>query len=690
MIKVIRSAIGSWRLKRIMMLPWLIRRRVRDLDDMKRFRGLKNAKAITFDVFDTALSRAVAQPEDAIALAVWRLEQRNGLGLEVRPLLEARLNAEIEARARARAQGRHEVTLDEIYDSLPSEWLHLKSALRDEELSTERDVCYANPAALALFRHAIESGAQVAFVSDTYFSREFVSELLTHAGYEGSYQVFVSSAFGTSKSRGDLFSIAADRLGCAPSQIWHIGDNVRSDVVQARRRGLNSLWFHPRRRRLLSSVRGKVAGDARAISRSLITGIGDSLSVEGADAKAPWREIGLTIAGPVYLGFVQWLIAGVEKFAPRRVYFFSRDGKIIQEVYDRVRSSYRDAPESRYLMVSRRSLSFPGITRIDDLSLKVLSGSAALMPVEEYLTRIGIDPEHCQAEMSEQGIPRGTFIDSEDRRKRLRNLFRSLEPKILEAASRERVLLARYLEQEGCFEVEKFAFCDIGWWGSLQRALAPILRANRPDVQVRGYYAGTHKGREADFGGEAFGWLIDADVPEDRRRTIQSGIALIELLFTAKHGSVVGYAEHQGKIDASLALLEIDEDYADAAQEVQHAALAFVGAYARACGDIAPINLDCDQAFAPLARLIDRPTAVEASALGDLVMVEGMGTRQYGQPMARPPNLWDTLRKPGTLVEKYRQSQWRHGFLVRLIGVPGIVSAAVKLRRLLEPRTKYA
>jgi predicted HAD superfamily hydrolase len=689
MIRATDKMFGPLTPKRVLIQPWLFRLRVRNLKDIERFSALKRARVLTFDVFDTALSRIVAKPTDALALAAWRFERKNKSETGFKALLEARLSAEVEARSRALSEGRHEVTLEEIYDCLPGRLLPIASGLRAEELSTERDVCCANPIALAIFRKIVALGIPVAFISDTYLSAEFVSELLASAGYGGSHPIFASSAFGATKSRGDLFRLVAQRLDVPPSKIWHVGDNLRSDVVQARKSGFNALWFRPPVRHLFSASNEATPGDERAISRSLVAGISKLLSAD-SEVNEPWRDIGVSIAGPLYLAFAQWLIGKLDECTPRRIYFFSRDGKIIQQVYDRICRKYPRAPESRYLMVSRRSLSFPGIDRIDGLALNVLCGSTVIMPVEEYLSRIDIDPAACSKEMSEVGIRPGTSIDSDNLRERLQNLFRSIEPKILQVAERERALLARYLEQEGCFELDEFALCDIGWWGSLQRSLAPILLKRNPNVQIRGYYVGTHKGKNADFGGKAFGWLIDADVPEGPRRTIQSGIALIELLFTAAHGSVIGYAERHDGFVARLESLDQDADYANAAQNVQRAALDFVDAYIRACGDLAPLEIDRDDAFAALARLIDGPTATEASALGDLVMVEGMGTRQYGQPMARPPSLWHTLTRPTSLIERYRRSQWRHGFLVRFFGVPGIVAAAIKLRRRLEPRTKYA
>src|SRR5260221_3744593 len=238
----------AWRLKRIFLIPWLLQRRVRNLNDLKRFRGFDSAKLVSFDVFDTALLRSVAQPADTLALTAWRGEQRLACGIEMRTLLDARSEAEVQARRFARGEGREEVTLDEIYARFPSSLARMTPELRAEELATEHDLCCANPVILDIYREVVASGVAVAFISDTSLPETFLRELLAENGFRGPHHIRASSSFGASKAHGGLFSVVARQLGISPSDIWHIGDNARSDVFHAHRAGSNGLWFRPRLR----------------------------------------------------------------------------------------------------------------------------------------------------------------------------------------------------------------------------------------------------------------------------------------------------------------------------------------------------------------------------------------------------------------------------------------------------------
>jgi FMN phosphatase YigB (HAD superfamily) len=55
-------------------------------------------------------------------------------------------------------------------------------------------------------------------------------------------------AVGVAKPDARIFGVACERLGMAPQQVMHIGDDWQADIVGARRAGLHSAWVrrsHP-------------------------------------------------------------------------------------------------------------------------------------------------------------------------------------------------------------------------------------------------------------------------------------------------------------------------------------------------------------------------------------------------------------------------------------------------------------
>ena len=53
-----------------------------------------------------------------------------------------------------------------------------------------------------------------------------------------------AGAFGTAKPAAEIFHAACTRLGLAPDEVLHVGDDPELDVIGAHRAGLRSVWLH--------------------------------------------------------------------------------------------------------------------------------------------------------------------------------------------------------------------------------------------------------------------------------------------------------------------------------------------------------------------------------------------------------------------------------------------------------------
>ncbi|MBS0581531.1 MAG: HAD-IA family hydrolase [Proteobacteria bacterium] len=53
-----------------------------------------------------------------------------------------------------------------------------------------------------------------------------------------------AGAFGTAKPAAEIFHAACARLGLAPDEVLHVGDDPELDVIGAHRAGLRSVWLH--------------------------------------------------------------------------------------------------------------------------------------------------------------------------------------------------------------------------------------------------------------------------------------------------------------------------------------------------------------------------------------------------------------------------------------------------------------
>ena len=674
-------------LRRLQTLSAVMPRRLRTAHGTARVKGFGAADLVTLDVFDTALLRSVARPEDVFALVAWRVAQRHGVAVDMAAFAQARRAAEIAARAAVHHAGWFEISLASIYRHFPGDTsAALLAWAQVEEVLTEQDVCYANPDILSLYRRLIAAGTPVAFLSDTYLDADVIAGMLQARGYTGVHRVFASSAYNLTKGDGNLFAAVARDTGVAPGRIWHIGDNARSDVIQARRAGWNGLWYRPRLRP--PAPPPPVADPAGFIAASLLSGIPACLQPGRAGADV-WARMGQTIAAPIYIGFAQWLLDQVAKSAPGLVLFCARDGRIVKAVYDRLAPASGIAIDARYLMVSRRALVFPAIEALGAAELHLLCGNFTGLRLEAYLSRIGLQPAACAAVARQHGLDLEDEIDSPARDAALRAVIMALEPDILAIARRERAVLCRYLQQEGCLDGGALALVDVGWHGSLQKALAAIVSSEAPATTIAGYYFGTHEDvvRIGPAAGTTLGWFVDAGRPEDRDRIARTQWAILEFLFTAPHGSVLGYAETEGRVQAVLQEHESPaaNRYGQAAAEVQAAALETVDRYIAAFGGLRPAPVGIGAVLPPLQALVFQPSRRQAAAIGDLFQIDGFGATQRGQYVAKPPAIAALLRSPLQMIRGYQQVPWRRGYLVRLLGDHRLASVFISSVKLVRP-----
>jgi len=632
-------------------------------------RAIDRYEILSLDVFDTSIFRRVGQPSDVFELVAGQYRRLHSPQVAW-DFAGARVGAEHRARQRASA-GRHacEVTLDEIYACLdpPDGWS--SPALRALEIDLERLVCTRNETVQEIYRHARELGKTVVFVSDTYLPQETVEEILHTQGYTEYARLFVSSAFGATKSSGRLYSRMLHELSVPARRILHVGDEFDADVRQARSVGLAA--FHYRRATPRAPDPSVASGEAAAIHRGLVN------HRSPADGREDFFEhLGYACVGILYLGFQQWLKAELARAEVERVFFVARDGWIMSRVYNRLGGG----PPSSYLYGSRRAFALPAITELDELTLRFL-GSGRPVYVGQYLERIGLDPAALGDAIARAGFLSPTHrvrlpVDAD----RLRSLFRLVEPQIRAVAERERGVTLEYLHQTGFSTARRVAVVDLGWQGTQQRGLVKLLKLAGAQVDVDGYYLGTFEQarlHEAE-GLKLHGWLFERGLPAERRDLINICCEIFEFIHCAPHGPVLGFERRGDTIAPIFAAAEVTPAQLEAAERLQSAALTYIDDFSSMTRRLPWLAIKPELGVAPLVRVLTSPTREEAQHLGDLVHSDGFGGLM-GTPIARPPGRWELVRHPTRLVSALERSYWRPGYLRRLVGPNPALWRAVEL-----------
>lgn len=200
---------------------------------------MKNSAIFSFDIFDTLITRIVAQPQDVFLFMQAKLDATRYPAGFVQNFPAIRMEY---ARLAHQTSKKEDVALEEIYFCLGKQWNLNPQAiteLRELELATEEASLYPIAPCLKELKKARAGSSKIIFVSDMYLPTSFIKKLLVKAGaFSDSDGLYISGEIGLTKSSGNLFKHVLKTEGCVPQDICHFGDNSYNDIFVPHQLGI--------------------------------------------------------------------------------------------------------------------------------------------------------------------------------------------------------------------------------------------------------------------------------------------------------------------------------------------------------------------------------------------------------------------------------------------------------------------
>ena len=573
----------------------------------------------SFDFYDTLFVRLTGRPTDIFRLMEERLAAPGFAAL--------RIAAELNAR---RIAGSTEVTLECIYAQPELQSVNVREAIA-LETSLERHLI--SPVA-AVFQRLQHSDI---VVSDTYLPDSVLQDVLSrHLPGVALPQVIVSSETGCTKWQGTQWPLLKARF---PELRTHTGDNVRADVIQARRHGFDAT--HAREAEFNRYEHSWLLRDD--LESSLIAGISRAARLDATPSTASPqdRDIDSTFASvvaPVLVAFVEHVLDDCRARGIDEVAFLAREGQLLLRIAEKL-VRHRSLPvRAFYLYGSRHSLHLPGFIDIDRaeswlledttyLSLAAIAARGGLPPqlIEDAGRKFGYQGLHAD-------IPRS-------QRAGLRDMLR--EPSIAAAlrasAASKWAACYDYCATAGLTPGARVALVDVGWTGRTQASLRSVLdRADAEPVQLIGHYLCLTAKTVASVHDTVEGFLYDPGrdkgaCPFDEYR------ALIESALMADHATTSGFrSDSRGVVP--IFGPAVSADAARLALRQQSAVLRFVDLLLQLEGARGvPILWPNDMVSKHLQWMLQAPTQENARAFANQFHVEGLGDRQQRAMLVKLP-----------------------------------------------------
>lgn len=371
--------------------------------------------------------------------------------------------------------------------------------------------------------------------------------------------------------------------------------------------------------------------------------------------KNKYYEFGQQKFGPFLYGFVRWLKNELIRRGFEKVFFFSRDGYMMQKAFGLINDT---EIVSQYVYFSRKSLRQPLLHTCNGFeeSLQYLSWERYIS-FGKLLDYYGFDEQKREQLAAEGSFQLDTVIPYDDVKKdaQARSLYEEHREEINTQSRQQDELLLRYMEQAGMRG--RFAIVDIGWRGNMQRFLELYMHKHELEVSFEGFYIGILP--NAPLETNTYGYIFNPQEPK-KFKEIMCFCGGYEKLLQGFEGSTSGYKRSGKMVVPTLMSYEYegDDQVVEAIRAWQEGALFYVKEAHEASSEETDKKLT-----SPLIRVGKRPSLADTKLFSFFYNTDG--TRVYytsQKPLYR--------YRPKELIHALGESPWKTGFMKSVFKMP--------------------
>jgi len=553
-------------------------------------------ETVSFDLFDTLLIRRIHEPDLVkvpVARYIAELASQQGIVCPWYRVQEIRYNIELEHRLRA---GEKHPDQEACYPLFMGETLgkifgpdaplnELLAQVTSFELEMENRMLVPREALVQWLEKMCAAGKRIFVLSDVYLPADHLEQLIRHAGFLDQVEAVISSADSfQAKASGAGFDRVAQQYGLDPAHWLHIGDNPISDGLRPAEKGIRALVLRDSRekhrkaviKRYVNYSAGKPFWRGRTVQQLM-------LPLEGEDPGEcpPLYVYGYNVLAPLLAAFMHGVAEQCLTNSIQRLYFFSREGWLLKQVWDLVVPDLyplADLPKVSYLYVSRMALAgascaHQGLSQTNADIVFLPKGNRDFRDVCRVFS---LDSQPFEPLLAKYQLtietPLNPVHEGFEPINRLQFTALLDDPEFQEEVRRQcreaGQALECYLEQEDFFAQPDVALVDIGWLGTIQRFLFDAIK-HRSDVpSCHGFLLAATRGipYPESKKNSIRGILYDRDRFEMASSSILYARDLFEEACRAPHPTLNGYRRTEEGVEL---VFRTREDATGRAEEEQ-------------------------------------------------------------------------------------------------------------------------
>lgn len=446
------------------------------LDSLSSMINNEKIKIVSFDIFDTLLTRPIINdPRDIFYLLAEKINKKYNLDfISIRWDAESMLSDPY-------------ANIDDIYAYIEKKYSIPHDTIEDikeEELNCERRLLKPRVEMLKLCQLAHSYGKRIIATSDMYLPSKFLLDVLHEKGFHHIEKVYVSCEHHARKTdSGALFEIVLNEENSDTSSIIHIGDNQNADVTMPLKKGIAAIHYPSilQRSRKYGGKMFSLLSNMAKEEPLLSMIFGHSLEnifdkpetgITNLDQCLTMKNLGELLIGP----FAAILCIKSKEIADKNdyscIYYASRDGWLPFKIHKALESTLT-LPEAVYFQAGRRAY-FPFIaTSFINYVFDNVPANTETFTMSDLL----------KSYFAEESLTLLDKLTSDEQnllcfrsRSQSINTLKKIEKEINTILKHKKECALKYYKSIFSENKDRFLVFDIGYSGSISIALSAITQ----------------------------------------------------------------------------------------------------------------------------------------------------------------------------------------------------------------------
>lgn len=604
----------------------------------------KDINTISFDIFDTLLFRMVKRPIDVFEKVGKQAIKEGFLEVEIHGEVFKDIRIEAEKRARynkKKTLGITEISLQEIYDCMPSKIIKYPKQLMQIEVQIEKEVCFINPTMHSFIKKLKQTGKKVILTSDMYLSRSMIENILEYNDFELSLidNIYVSCECLKSKQTGDMYPYLLEQLNIDVSQLVHIGDNYISDIMNAKHYNIKTIHYDCISSETFMNIQleelkyGDMVPELYSLRRYAAS------LAEGTEEDKFWFTLGASIIGPLMSGVAEWGLDIANKNQINYIYPLMREGKLLELLLTQAMNYRKEKIHIRPMYISRKAIFLPSLSEMKDelvnhlLEIKgaTIGDLFGLLQLERYSEPFKVYVHILLKDIKSIKVGEET-LESKLKKYLLSNEIKAFIQHRIEQCEKYAQGYLKEIKAE-----EDFITIDIGFKGTIQKGIEKLFQKGEKDKShIHLLLFGTQECVDTLFENvDIKGYVGCCGYNKDLITPIFLNPFILEQIMMCEEGTTIGYTLSEGKyIPVTKVITDIDKKQIQDIRICQKGILTYQKVYLEIKNKknyLKEIKTNVRELTQIILRLLTLPTLEEATYIGRLKHDFNYGVDQVNQ-----------------------------------------------------------